>query len=481
MTAVVRGSHAGPAPIRPVPRGRPGRHPGWPVTALFMLYPLWWALGMGTLIVYVLAVPMALELLRRRPIIVPPGFGLWLLFLVCDVASLAMLGYTPPGTLAKSVLGRAPTIAFDLVGYLAVTIVLLYVVNLPEELFPRKRLVRQLGALFCTVVAGGLLGVLVPHLQFRSPVERLLPAHVAANQFVRSLVHPAVAQLQDVLGFVTPRPAAPFGYTNTWGNCVALLLGFFVVSWLRGTGTRRRLTGLAILALATVPVVYSLNRGLWVALGLAVVFMVLRLAVRGRLAALGGLLVALLLGATIFVLSPLGGVITDRLAHPHSNNIRAFTVERTLSTVDRSPVLGFGSTRAVLGSSNSIAVGKTASCQTCGNPVLGSTGEIWSILVAHGYLGALCYVGFLLRSAWVYRRDHTPIGDAALLAILLTLWCMFVYDALVMPLVITFMAVALLWRNHQAALVPGQDLAAEPSPGALQRKRSPRWPAGSRS
>jgi hypothetical protein len=58
---------------------------------------------------------------------------------------------------------------------------------------------------------------------------------------------------------------------------------------------------------------------------------------------------------------------------------------------------------------------------------------------------------------WAYRRDPTPIGDAGLLALVLPLFFMFVYNALTMPLVISFLSLALLWRNQR-------ELAAEPTP-----------------
>src|SRR5688572_28709060 len=202
---------------------------------------------------------------------------------------MALLGYNPPGTLETPASTRFVSVAYNLGGYLAATVVLLYAGNLTEEEFPRRRLVRQLGFLFCVIVAGGLLGVVAPRFHFTSPVELLLPGRVANNPFVQSLVHPAASQLQAVLGFEAPRPAAPFGFTNMWGNCLALLLGWFVITWLRGVRPGRRLAGVVILALATVPVVYSLNRGLWIGLGLAVVFMGFRLATRGNLAAIAGI------------------------------------------------------------------------------------------------------------------------------------------------------------------------------------------------
>ena len=67
--AAPRGAVVDRRPAAPVGVGRPG----WPLTALLVLYPLWWALGMGTLAVFLLAVPMALQLWRRRPVLVPPA------------------------------------------------------------------------------------------------------------------------------------------------------------------------------------------------------------------------------------------------------------------------------------------------------------------------------------------------------------------------------------------------------------------------
>ena len=448
----------GPAPVpstvlgtsdpAPLQRG-PVARVGWPLTALLVLYPLWWALGMGTLIVFVLAVPMALHLFRRRDVAVPPGFGLWLLFLVWVLVSTVMLGENPPGTLPDSASSRMISVAFNLAGYLSATVILLYAGNLTEEEFPRRRLVRQLGLFFVVVVGGGLLGVLAPTLEFTSPVEMLLPQSVTQVGFVRSLVHPASSQLQEVLGYTSPRPSAPFGYTNTWGNCLALLVGWFAVGWLREGRTGRRLAGAALLAVAAVPVVYSLNRGLWLGLALVVGVVAVRLALRGRLLVIGGLFAGLLAVGLLVVATPLSGIVEGRFENPRSNNIRSFTIERTIEVVQHSPLIGFGSTRAALGSSNSIAIGADDQCRRCGNPTLGSNGQLWLLLIAQGVGGVLLYVGFFLRSLWAYRRDRTPIGDAGVITLVLMLFFMFVYNALTMPLVIAFLAIALLWRNQR--------------------------------
>src|SRR4051812_1280032 len=94
---------AGPATAgTPAVPARRRLGPGWPLTALLVLYPLWWALGMGTLIVFVLMVPMLVHLCRR-PVKVPAGFGLWLLFLFWAVVSVALLSYNPPPVVFQTV------------------------------------------------------------------------------------------------------------------------------------------------------------------------------------------------------------------------------------------------------------------------------------------------------------------------------------------------------------------------------------------
>jgi hypothetical protein len=70
---------------------RPGLPEGWPVLALFGAFPLWWALGLSSVIWILLAVPMLARLLARGRMRVPRGFGLWLAFLFWMLASATQL------------------------------------------------------------------------------------------------------------------------------------------------------------------------------------------------------------------------------------------------------------------------------------------------------------------------------------------------------------------------------------------------------
>ncbi|MER7502074.1 hypothetical protein AB0L05_10730 [Nonomuraea pusilla] len=420
--------------------------PAWPIAALLVGYPVWWALGFGGLSVIVLAVPMAVILWRRRPIRVPHGFGLWMLLLAGYALSGLMLDELPPGTYGDLGPGRVIGYVMRLALYLALLVMVLYLGNLSERELPQLRLVRMLGALFVTTVAGGLLGVFLPSFAFTSPVEMVLPGWVSENAFVQNLIHPTAAQTQKVLGYASPRPEAPFEWANAWGSNVSVLLVWFVVGWWVYGGRRRKALAAVVVALAAIPVVYSLNRGLWIGLGLAVVYLVARAGGRARLA----LCAATAVAAAAFALSPLASLVAQRLDRPHSNDIRAFTVSATVRAAAHSPFIGYGNTRNATGNHRTITTGKTEWCGGCGHPPLGSDGQLWLLLITQGFTGAALYVAFFLGAIRRHWRDRSPIGLAGVLVMGLVLLYMFVYDGLVTPLILYLVSFALLWRNTRS-------------------------------
>ncbi|WP_214325915.1 hypothetical protein [Nonomuraea sediminis] len=419
------------------------RGPAWPIAALLVGYPIWWALGFGGLSVIVLAVPMAAILWRRRPIRLPRGFGLWLLLLAGYLLSAMMLDEMPPGTYGGFGAGRVIGYLMRLLLYVALLIMVLYLGNLSERELPQLRLVRMLGVLFVTTVAGGLLGVLFPRLAFTSPLEMLLPGWISDNAFVQNLIHPTAAQTQHVLGYASPRPEAPFEWANAWGSNISVLLVWFLVGWWVYGGPRRRAAAVALTAVAAVPIVYSLNRGLWIGLGLGALYLMVRVGGRTRIA----LAAAAVAGAAVFVLSPLASLVGQRLDNPHSNDIRAFTVAATIKAATHSPIIGYGNTRNAMGNHRTITTGKTEWCTGCGHPPLGSDGQLWLLIITQGFAGAALYVGFFLGAIKRHWRDRSPIGLAGVLVMILVLLYMFVYDGLVTPLSLYLISFALLWRN----------------------------------
>ncbi|WP_239513878.1 O-antigen ligase [Streptosporangium sp. 'caverna'] len=419
----------------------------WPIAALLVAYPLWWALGFGGLAVIVLAPWMLLILLRRRPIRAPRGFGLWLLLLAGYVISALMLGEMPPDTYGEFSAGRMLGYLMRLALYASLMIMVLYLGNLTESELPQLMLVRMLGAMFVATVAGGLLGVFAPRVEFTSPIEWILPEWISGNSFVRNLIHPTAAQMQKVLGHASPRPEAPFEWANAWGSNVSVLLIWFVVGWWVYGGRRRRLAAVPLVVLAAIPIVYSLNRGLWIGLGIACAYLFLRLGARARIA-VGSAVAA---GALMFFLSPLQTMVAQRLDSPHSNDIRAFTVSATIAAAGTSPLIGYGNTRNAMGNHRTITTGKTGWCPTCGHPPLGSDGQLWHLMITQGFAGAALYVAFFAGAIRRHWPDRSPIGMAGVLVMILTLLYMFVYDGLVTPLSLYLISFALLWRNSMTS------------------------------
>jgi hypothetical protein len=416
---------------------------------LLALYPLWWALGLGVLIFPILAVPMAVSLYRRHrrgtPIHLPPGFTLWLIFCVVVVAGVAALGAEPAGALAGGFSDRITGVGYRLIQYGSLTILLLYAGN---AALPQRTLVRLLAWLFVVTVVGGLLGTVAGDLEFTSPVELLLPDGVRSRGFVRSLVHPHLAQIHDLVGDPLPRPAAPWGYTNTWGNNFCLLVVWFVVAAFHRTSTRVKLLAVVTLGLSLIPVVHSLNRGLWIGLGVLIVYLAVR---AGSARVLVATMVTAAAVAAGTLATPLGDTIQRRLDNGKSNGVRMFLTERALEGMRESPVLGFGSTRNTIGGRRSITVGESEDCERCGNFTIGGNGQLWQLLFAHGLVGSLAYFAFFGYGLWRYRRDRSPIGLAASAAIAGSFVAALWYNALVTPLAWAFLGYVLIWRNNMAS------------------------------
>lgn len=441
MTAVLE--EARKAPEKEAPPGR-----GRLVTWIIIGYPVWWALGLGVLIFLAVAPVMALTLFRQHRagnrIKLPPGFGWWLAFLAVVVAGIAALGADPEGTVPDTASGRMVAVVFRLGQYVALTVFLVYLGN--RRALSQGTHVKLLGWLFVVTVAGGLLGTFAGTFEFTSPVEMLLPKHIAKMGFVQSLVHPSAAQVMDLIGDPKPRPAAPWGYTNTWGNNYCLLVVWFIAA-----ARNRKLFAVGVLLVSLVPVIYSLNRGLWIGIGVMGVYVAVRMAMRGRLGALVGVVGTALVLAVAVAVTPLGDVVSARLDNGKSNGVRMYLTERAVSGMTESPLIGFGSTRSTMGGRNSIAVGPNSQCERCGSFTIGGNGQLWQLLYAHGLLGTATYLGFFLFGLWRFRRDHSAIGIAGSAAIVASLVAMFWYNALVTPLAWTFCAYALLWRNNEDA------------------------------
>jgi hypothetical protein len=446
------GAGSASAALRPgLRRGFSARHPAWPVTALLVGYPIWWLLGLADFMWIILIFPMVAQMVAwhtrgDRRLRVPPGFGLWLMFLVIAAAGIAAISLTAPGTVASPVSHRVLSYGNRIADYGGVTVLLLYVGNLTERELSRRRLAWMLGLVGVFTVAGGLAGMVMPHLQFNSPLIYLLPKSVRVNPFIQASMQPGLSQVQNVLGSAAGRPKAPFDYTNTWGDCLTILLPYLFVGWWSGS-KRQRLIVASIVTISIVPLLYSLNRGAWIGVGVSVVYLAVRFAIRGKANLLAGLAVLMAVGALLIVATPLKSVVTGRLHHGKSNNLRANLSSLSITDALDSPIIGFGDTRQEQGSPNSIAIGPSLKCPICGQLEVGSTGQLWLLLITDGILGTALYLGFFAYGIWYYRHDQSPEALAGVLVLLLSFVYMFTYDALAAPLGFTMLAYGLMWKN----------------------------------
>jgi hypothetical protein len=454
----------GPGKKARLSRRRPAWNPAWPIIVLLVLYPLWWALGLADYMPVLLALPMAARMYAwrargARRIALPPGFALWLLFLLCTAASVVTLPLTAPDTITSSVANRALSFSQRGVMYLGITVLLIYAGNLTEKELPRRRLAWMLGLIAVFAVVGGIAAMVAPHFQFSSPLLAIMPHSLRSNYAIASTMHPGLAQAQSIVGAASGRPKAPFDFTNTWGNCLSLVLPWLIAGWCVHVSRRQRLVAITLLVLSIGPIIYSLNRGMWLGLGLSMAYVALRMAARGRLAPLVAMMAGVAVVAVALAATPLSTVITQRLANGQSDQIRSNLTAKSIEDALASPILGYGDTRRVIGSVSSIAIGPTPDCPACGQAVVGSNGQLWLLLICTGLPGTIFYLSFFGYGVWRYRRDRSPYGLAGVLVLLITFLYMTTYVAVGPPLEFTMLAYVMLWKNDREARVRTEEQA----------------------
>ena len=429
------------------------RAPGWQLSLLFIGYPVWWVLGIAPIVMFVATASLALELARRRPLRLPAGFSFWLLFLVWVCLGILVVQSNAPLAVAGLNINRYLTWAVRLLYYLQATVILLYVVNAREkETF--ARVLNAFGWMFLWVVAGGLLGTLLPHVDFPSLVELALPHHLAQNAYVLSLVHPNLVEHVLISGIT--RPSAPFPYANVWGLNFACFLPCFVRSWGGSPSHRRRLVAMLVLVVSIVPVITSLNRGLWLALAMAMLTVVVRLAFERRAGLLIGTVGAVVAVVVLLAVTPLSGLISQRLDSPNSNKGRTELATRGFVSTLSSPIVGYGTTRKVQGSLTSIAGGATASCPRCSPPSFGTQGQLFLITFAAGYVGGFFYLAFLLLMLVRGFRIRGPDVTMACAILVMHLSTVVVYSADNLAILPIFLALGTIGRELQLRGVPAR-------------------------
>jgi hypothetical protein len=422
------------------PAARRGRllSPAWPIYAIFLGFPVWWALGLSGFIWPLLAIPMLGYLMRRGRLVMPRHFGIWILFVLWVLASALELNR---GTAVL-------TFFYRLSLYASATVTFLFVLNTSKEL-PSRTVAYLLAGFFVIVVLFGYLALAFSTINFSSPVEGILIhfrlERILANPFLFQLVHPRLAQVQGFLGHASPRPTAPFLYSNNWGASFALLVPFVLAT----IGIARSLLWkgvlLMVLLLSIVPLVVSVNRGAWISLGAALFYLLLRFWTRRNVRAVTmafGLVVTALL---VILASPLRTVISERLAHPHSDQGRTLLYQQAEAKIVQSPWLGFGGPLPP-------PPGRIL-------PDIGTQGQFWIVLISNGIPAEALFMAWFLYALWKSRGGGSKVRFWANVTLFMFLIQVWVYEFLPVELHLLMIAAALAWRE---TLIPPDPIPVDP-------------------
>jgi hypothetical protein len=273
---------------------------------------------------------------------------------------------------------------------------LVWLVNVPEERVPSSQVVDWLAVLWICLVVFGYLGVLMPEFVQKSPFQLAL-GPIGNVGFVDELARWRFAETQGFLGYPLPRPAAPFNATNGWGAAIGILTPFFIRSWIVQPDRRRRRRGYLLGLAGVYPIIMSVNRGLWISLGVALVYFACRKALRGRFGAFAVLLGTLAAVAVLLLATPAGQLVGDKLENSdRSNDSRSSLYSLAWEGALESPLVGNGAPQRVEGADPAM-------------PPVGTHGMLWYLMFVHGFIGMALFLtwlgGEVLRSGRVRTAD----------------------------------------------------------------------------
>ena len=412
-----------PRPTR-VPQGRQ-------LLVWFGLLPVWWVLGASMFIWPALAAVLLYAMARRGSVAVPRRFGIWLVFILWMLAG------------GSQVESGQRMLAFAWRGslYLAATVIFLYVFNCPERLLPNRAIVNALAAYWAMIFVGGWLGVLLPHVAFTTPLEHLLPAVARHNAYVHAHVYDQFAQVQNFTGYAHGRPTTLFAYTNEWGSMFAITTPFAIAAAIGTSAPPWRTLLRLALALSIVPIIWSLDRGLWISLGVGLLYASVRItrgSVTRRIVVPG--LACLIVAVALFAVGPFHQLISDRFSHKTGDAGRLARDQQALTRTAGNPLLGYG---APMPSSD----------PSLSN--VGTESQVFLVLFSNGVPGLFF---FLTWFSYALARSAQPESPEAFWAhvSLLIVCVQFPFYEVTERLPVVFIGMGLIFREiRRGSMAPG--------------------------
>jgi polysaccharide biosynthesis protein PslJ len=394
--------------------------PAWPLTWLFVLYPVIWVCGLTPFALPVVGLACLFLMSLRGHVRLPPLWLPWVSYIIWTLVTATMVDSA----------GRLLGFAQRWTALLGASLIALYVYNAPERL-TRRRVLGAMAWFMAWIGAGGYLGLVRPYGRISTPMLALMPSNVAANEYVRELLSPRFAEVQNPYGAAAPyvRPAAPFPYTNGWGHAFVLLVPL-MAALIVSADRRTQVVATLLVVAAVPPALATLNRGIFVGVLVAALAVVVRYR---RWIRLGHVLMALvpvgLLGLVVLrsgALTRIGQRISTSSTTADRASIYREAVDRTLE----SPLLGWGAPRpsGLLGVS------------------VGTQGQFWYVMFSHGFIGLALFLTTIWGAAVITRRTR-DLPSALLHATLVVVSVMLMFYGLDgMNLLIVLVTAALLLR-----------------------------------
>ncbi|WP_288026335.1 O-antigen ligase family protein, partial [Arthrobacter sp.] len=216
------------------------------------------------------------------------------------------------------------------------------------------------------------------------------------------------------------------------------------------------------LAVSSVPAVLTLNRGMFLGLAIAMVYIGLRAALLGHGKILLAVVALALVAGTSFMVLPVQERIDQRNSKVASivdrGNLYLETFDRTLE----SPLFGYGAPRP---------------SERADQPSAGTQGQIWQVMFSQGFVGLGLFLGWL---AFLFVRTIRRIDLVGLVCntvLLVSFVEVFYYGILGAGLVIVMVVGAVGLRepeNSSLALQP----PTSPVKTAARSSSMGRWRAG---
>jgi hypothetical protein len=345
--------------------------PAWPVLALLWGFPVFWLLGATVIAGLVLTVVMLSYLAHHGATRLVPGVYAFTAFVVWVIPCVAMIDST------ARLMGYA--YRFSILAIVGTAFV--YTISAGSRL-GRRQIVNGLTFVWLFTIAGGVVGLLIPEVRLATPVGLLLPDSLTGNEYVHDLFFPPMAEVQHPFGapvdFV--RPSAPFPYANSWGVAIVLLTPVAVACFMQNRSRPVRALLVVGLVAMIAPALATSNRGMFVGLVLAAVYVVVRLAIRDRAAPVLTIAVLGVIGAGVLVGRGLLDQIHTRQQYGDSSGTRLTLYRETFERTLHSPLLGYGAPRP-----------------SATEPVVsaGTQGYVWMLMFSFGFVGLALFLTFL--------------------------------------------------------------------------------------